>query len=151
MSVDTRPSLRLSPILGRLRPYRWFILVSLIGLLFAAFNLLGVVGRGPMRVYEPADGSHVAGPTVVVRGRTSPLESVLRDVRWDQDAQVTATDRYGNWSCIWYLKKGKNEIRLHTRGREDHVTITVYNDGPAADTSSFTLPPDSCEGWTPRL
>jgi hypothetical protein len=88
--------------------------------------------RQTLVIDQPANGAHVIGPSIVVRGHTSPHAKILRDVRMAFDPEVTVADDEGFWSCVWYLRSGENTIRLHTAGNENHVTLTVYNDGPAS-------------------
>jgi hypothetical protein len=99
--------------------------------------------EGRLDVISPKSGSHVYGPEITVMGPAWPGTHILRDVREWFDPTVAIADAQGLWSCVWPLESGENKITLHTAGKEDHVTITVYNDGPSSSSqySGCTVPP----------
>jgi hypothetical protein len=104
--------------------------IALSAVLFLLLDLLGLPPK--LDIDSPRNGAHVAGPSVNVTGRAKPGAEILHDVGMSNDPVVAIADSQGRWSCTWHLRSGKNSIRLHTRNKEDHVTLTVFNDGPSA-------------------
>lgn len=95
-------------------------------LLLLASVLFNGCADGNFKITEPANNSHVQASYVHVRGTANANAEIMEDVRLSPDSVVTRADQLGNWDCYWFLHSGKNTLRLHTKGHENHRKLTVY-------------------------